>query len=129
MENKTHKKPGRKPRKAGETMTRRELANEVYRHLHAEDPLCRTSAQTVLDIVQASIYCLNKAIIEGKHVEFRDFGVFEAVTRGPRMGRNPNNPQVPVMIPPRRTAKFRPSRKLQDSLAETLAAENRASGK
>ena len=116
------KKPGRKPRAASETMTRRELAAAIYKKLRKDSVMNRVSAQTVFDVVQASIDCLNEAIVAGKHIEFRDFGVFEAVTRRSRLGRNPNKPGVTVVIPPRRTVKFRPSRKLLESLAATLPA-------
>jgi nucleoid DNA-binding protein len=118
----TPKKPGRKPRAASETMTRRELAAAIYKKLRKDSVMNRVSAQTVFDVVQASIDCLNEAIVAGKHIEFRDFGVFEAVTRRSRLGRNPNKPGVTVVIPPRRTVKFRPSRKLLESLAATLPA-------
>jgi len=123
MENTTTpKKPGRKPRAANETMTRRELATAVYHKLRKQGGASRITSQAVFDVVQASIDCLNEAIVAGKHVEFRDFGVFEAITRKSRMGRNPNKPGVAVVIPPRRTVKFRPSRKILADLAKVLEA-------
>lgn len=120
MDTPEKKKPGRKPRAASETMTRRELAAVVYKKLRLNGS-SRVSTQTVFDVVQATIESLSTAIIAGKHIEFRDFGVFEAVTRGSRLGRNPNQPGVTVVIPPRRTVKFRPARKLLADLAKTLA--------
>ncbi len=116
---KTRKKAGRKPRAAEETLTRRALAGNIYKELRKQPRSRKVSAQTVLDIVQASIDALQAAILDGKHIEFRDFGVFEVVTRKSRLGRNPNDPQHTVIIPPRRTVKFKPSRKLLQALAET----------
>lgn len=119
MENaEPRKKAGRKPRAADETMTRRELAGNVYKKLRTENGFRRIGAQDVLEVVQASIECIHDAIIAGKHIEFRDFGVFEAITRRSRLGRNPNKPGTTVVIPPRRTVKFRPSRKLLEELAK-----------
>lgn len=119
MDSKTtgRKKAGRKPRAAEETMTRRELAALVYKSVHSMPHTKRITAQAVLDVVQASIDCLKDAILEGKHIEFRDFGVFEVITRRSRLGRNPNDPTHTVVIPPRRTVKFKPSRKMLSSLA------------
>lgn len=114
------KKAGRKPREPEETMTRRELATLVYRKIHAQNKTRRVNAQSVLDVVQASIDCLQDAILAGKHIEFRDFGVFEVITRKERLGRNPNDPGHTVVIPPRRTVKFKPSRKMLAALSEKL---------
>lgn len=120
---KTRKKAGRKPRQPDQTMTRRELANSIYRKLRKAGTGQRVNAQTVLDVVQSSIEAITDAICAGKHIEFRDFGVFEVITRRSRLGRNPNDPGRTVVIPPRRTVKFRPSRKLLATLAASLPIE------
>ena len=64
-----------------------------------------------------------EAMLEGRHIEFRDFGVFEVLTRRSRLGRNPNNPQNTVVIPARRTVKFKLSRKMMEKLAASAPAE------
>ncbi len=110
------KRAGRKPRAAEETMTRRELSANIYKKLHKQPRTRKVTAQQILDIVQATIDGLQEAILEVKHIEFRDFGVFEVITRKSRLGRNPNDPQHTVVIPPRRTVKFKPSRKLLKTL-------------
>ncbi len=117
---KPRKKAGRKPRAADETMTRRELASLVYKKIHGNAKTRRVSAQTVLDVVQSSIDVLQEAILQGKHIEFRDFGVFEVIVRRSRQGRNPNKPDISIPIPPRRTVKFKPSRKMLQALCEAL---------
>lgn len=119
MDSSIRKKAGRKPRAAEDTMTRRELAAIVYKKIHAIPSSRRITAQTVLDIVQTAIDVLHDSILDGKHVEFRDFGVFEVITRKRRLGRNPNDPGHTVVIPPRRTVKFKPSRKMLSQLAES----------
>ncbi len=111
---KPRKKAGRKPRAKEATLTRRELAVNIHKKL-GKNPKC--SASLVLDIVQLSIDCMAEAMLEGRHIEFRDFGVFEVLTRRSRLGRNPNNPQNTVVIPARRTVKFKLSRKMMERLA------------
>lgn len=115
------KKAGRKPRAAEETMTRRELAMIVYKKIRAENKARRVTAQAILDIIQATIDSLQDAILDGKHIEFRDFGVFEVITRRSRLGRNPNDPAHTVVIPPRKTVKFKPSRKMLAALSKTVS--------
>lgn len=111
---KPRKKAGRKPRAANSTLTRRELAVLVHKKLGT-----KCSASLVLDVVQTSIECLADAMLQGRHIEFRDFGVFEVLTRRSRLGRNPNNPKDTVIIPERKTVKFKLSRKLLQKLAES----------
>ena len=115
---KPRKKAGRKPRAKESTLTRRELAVNIHRKLGK-----RCSASLVLDIVQLFIDCMAEAMLEGRHIEFRDFGVFEVLTRRSRLGRNPNNPQNTVVIPARRTVKFKLSRKMMEKLAASAPAE------
>lgn len=113
---KPRKKAGRKPRAANATLTRRELALNIHKKLPAGK---KCSAALILDIVQLTIECMADAMLQGRHIEFRDFGVFEVLTRKSRLGRNPNNPQNTVVIPARRTVKFKLSRKLMERLAES----------
>ena len=111
---KPRKKAGRKPRAKEDTLTRRELAVNIHKKLGG-----KYSASLILDIVQASIDCMSDAMLKGRHIEFRDFGVFEVLTRRSRLGRNPNNPQNTVIIPARRTVRFKLSRKMLERLAES----------
>ena len=113
---KPRKKAGRKPRAKEATLTRRDLALTVHRRMQSPCP-----ASLVLEIVQLSISCMAEAMLAGRHIEFRDFGVFEVLTRRSRLGRNPNDPKNTVVIPARRTVKFKLSRKMMERLA---AAEN-----
>jgi integration host factor subunit beta len=56
-------------------------------------------------------------LAKGGRVEFRDFGVFEVVKRKQKIGRNPKNAAVPIVIPERNSVKFSPSKKLRTILA------------
>lgn len=70
------------------------------------------------DIVQAMLSILADELVKGSHVEFRDFGVFDVVLRKARIGRNPNQPEAEVDIPARYGVKFKPSKALQERLAQ-----------
>ena len=67
----------------------------------------------VYNVVQLTLDGIIDALQSGKHVEFRDFGVFEIVTRKSRIGRNPNKPEDTVEIPTRKVVKFKPSKKMK----------------
>ena len=117
---KPRKKAGRKPRAQEATLTRRELAVNIHKKLGQKCP-----ASLVLEIVQLSIDCMADAMLKGRHIEFRDFGVFEVLTRRSRLGRNPNNPQNTVIIPARRMVKFKLSRKMMERLAAAAPVEKK----
>ena len=54
-------------------------------------------------------------LAKGNRIEFRDFGVFEVRMRAPRTAQNPRTLK-PVMVPAKRTVKFKPGRSLRESL-------------
>ena len=118
---KPRRKAGRKPRAKDETLTRRELASSIHKKLKGKYP-----TSLILDIVQSTLDCMADAMIAGKHIEFRDFGVFEVIVRKARLGRNPNSPSNTVIIPARRTVKFKLSRKMMSKLAEVQTAQVKA---
>ncbi|MBO7299642.1 MAG: integration host factor subunit beta [Kiritimatiellae bacterium] len=70
------------------------------------------------DVVQTMLSILSDELVKGAHVEFRDFGVFDVVLRKARIGRNPNQPDAEVDIPARYGVKFKPSKALQEKLAQ-----------
>lgn len=56
---------------------------------------------------------LVEALERGERVDLRNFGVFEVIFRGARVGRNPRNPSVPVVISAHPAVKFTASKKLK----------------
>ncbi len=90
--------------------TKRDLVVKVAREENITQEL-------VYDVIQRTISVMADVLVEGRAIEFRDFGVFEPVVRKARIGRNPKKPEDTVMIPDRRTIKFRPGRKFRDRLA------------
>ena len=71
---------------------------------------------TVREIVQATLDAIQTALANGQNIELRNFGVFENQIRESRIGRNPNAPEVDIVIPRQRVVKFKPGKKLKSSL-------------
>jgi len=56
---------------------------------------------------------MTEYLSDGDRLEFRDFGVFEVVKRKQKIGRNPKNASVPIVIPERRAVKFTPGKRMK----------------
>ena len=69
--------------------------------------------QQVFGVLQRSLDYITEALVKGDNVEFRDFGVFEIKERKPRIGRNPNKPQIDVTIPARKVVKFKAGKRMK----------------
>lgn len=67
--------------------------------------------------VRAVVQCFLDSIIQslasGNRLEFRDFGVFEVVLRKQKIGRNPKNASVAIVIPERQAVKFTAGKKMK----------------
>ena len=98
-----------------------ESGNETA--LTKRDLVTRISKETgitqldVFAIVQKTLDGIIDALEAGKHVEFREFGVFEIAQRKARIGRNPNKPEDIVQIPVRKVVKFKPGKRMRQMLA------------
>jgi nucleoid DNA-binding protein len=87
--------------------------------------------QDVLTVVQKTLDYITEAMIAGKTVELRNFGVFEVKLRRPRIGRNPNDPDKDVTIPARAVVKFKPGKDMREQvlkLTERLNAPKPTAG-
>lgn len=60
-----------------------------------------------------------KSLKNGDRLEFRKFGIFETVVRKKKIGRNPKNPDVSIVIPEQKIAKFTPSRKMKELVSKS----------
>ncbi len=67
-------------------------------------------------VVQAFLDEMSEVLTQGDRLEFRDFGVFEIVERKRKIGRNPKNPSVPIVIPARKAVKFTPGKKMKKEI-------------
>ncbi|MGA8164950.1 MAG: HU family DNA-binding protein [Waddliaceae bacterium] len=99
--------------KKSSTMTKKKLINLISQDkgIHPND---------VRHVVQAFLDKMTDSLSKGDRLEFRDFGVFEVVERKQKIGRNPKNASVPIIIPARQAVKFTPGKKMR-KLIENLA--------
>ena len=75
--------------------------------------------EDVYTVIQKTLDYVTEALVKGKHIEFRDFGVFEVCTRKARVGRNPNSPSNVVQIPERKAVKFKPGKKMKAAVSQS----------
>ena len=90
-------------------MTKRDIVMRIS----TETGIVQEDVQTVL---QKTLDYIAEGLVHGEHIEFRDFGVFDVMTRKARIGRNPNKPNETVQIPERRVVKFKPGKKLKEDV-------------
>jgi nucleoid DNA-binding protein len=88
------------------TVTKKKLIQNISqaRGLHPND---------VRNVIQAFLDAMTDTLTQGDRLEFRDFGVFEVVERKKKIGRNPKNASVPIVIPARKAVKFTPGKKMR----------------
>ena len=88
------------------TITKKKLIQVISqnRGLHPND---------VRNIVQSFLDQMTDYLSRGDRLEFRDFGVFEIVERKQKIGRNPKNAAVPIVIPAHAAVKFTPGKKMR----------------
>ncbi len=88
------------------TMTKKKLINSISqdRGIHPND---------VRQVIQAFLDKMTDCLSQGERLEFRDFGVFEVVKRKQKIGRNPKNAAIPIVIPARPAVKFTPGKKMR----------------
>lgn len=88
-------------------LTKRDIVLQICDHL----PL--VPQRDIRDVVQLTLDTIAAAIVEGRNVELRNFGVFQIQVRKERVGRNPNVPEKDVMIPRRAIIKFKAGKELK----------------
>ena len=98
----------------GTSLTKKELVAWIA--AHDKVSVTGLSHQQIQTVVQLTLDGIIDALGEDKHVEFRDFGVFEKVIRKGRIGRNPNKPENEVKIPNRKVIKFKPGKRMRQML-------------
>ncbi|NGX31297.1 MAG: DNA-binding protein HU [Chlamydiae bacterium] len=98
------------------THTKKMLINKIsQKHgIHPND---------VRAVIQAFLDEMNGVLSEGDRLEFRDFGVFEVVERKQKIGRNPKNASVPILIPARKAVKFTPGKKMKKTVEQSSSSK------
>ncbi len=88
------------------TITKKKLIQVISqnRSVHPND---------VRDVIQSFLDEMTGYLSKGDRLEFRDFGVFEIVERKQKIGRNPKNASVSIVIPARQAVKFTPGKKMK----------------
>jgi nucleoid DNA-binding protein len=71
----------------------------------------------VYTVIQKTLDYIVESLVAGRHVELRNFGVFEPCRRGARVGRNPHKPQKPIPIPARTVIRFKPGKSMRRKVA------------
>lgn len=66
-------------------------------------------------VVQGTLDMIIDALMQGKKVELRNFGVFEVVARKGRMARNPLARQA-LHVPPRKVVRFRQGKIMDEEI-------------
>jgi nucleoid DNA-binding protein len=93
------------------TITKKKLV-QVISQKHGMHP------NDVRNVIQSFLDVMTDYLAEGDRLEFRDFGVFEIVKRKQKVGRNPKNAAVPIVIPARSAVKFTPGKKMKEMIEE-----------
>lgn len=88
------------------TMTKKKLIQNISneRGMHPNE---------VRNVIQSFLDKMTDSLSSGDRLEFRDFGVFEVVVRKQKIGRNPKNASVPIVIPKRNAVKFTPGKRMR----------------
>jgi nucleoid DNA-binding protein len=100
------------------TLTKREIVMKI-----ATDTGL-TQAE-VFNVVQTVLLSITQTLAKGDRVELRDFGVFEAVIRKAKIGRNPQKPDVEVPIPPRALVKFKAGKIMREQVLKLPAKKGK----
>lgn len=88
------------------TMTKKDLVQNISQKIgmHPND---------VQNVIQSFLDSMTEVLAKGDRLEFRDFGVFEIVERKQKIGRNPKQASVAIIIPARKAVKFTPGKKMK----------------
>ena len=105
---------------AGQTVTRADLAEAVFREIGL-------SRKESADLVESVLGLISDALARGEPVKISSFGSFSARMKGQRIGRNPKTgEEVPIL--PRRVLVFRASHVLKDRINDALAPAEEGEG-
>ncbi len=96
------------------TVTKKELIDRIAENTQAKRVVVKRIVQSFLDEVVAELARDNR-------LEFRDFGVFETMTRAARVAQNPKTLER-VPVPAKRTVKFKMGRLMKQKLESLVPA-------
>ncbi len=99
------------------TITKKELIDRIAQSTQAKRVLVKATVQNVLDEIISEL-------AKGNRLEFRDFGVFETVTRAARVAQNPKTLER-VQVPAKRTVKFKMGQLMKQRVNTSKNVESR----
>ncbi len=102
------------------TITKKELIDRIADDTGTKRVLVKRIVQDFLDQIMKELGC-------GNRLEFRDFGVFESKIRAARRAQNPKTMEK-VMVPSKRTVKFKVGRLMKERLIEHTDDIDHATG-
>lgn len=102
------------------TITKKELIDRIAEQEGCKRVLAKRIIQTFLDSIVSELS-------HGNRLEFRDFGVFECRYRASRRAQNPKTLDK-LVVPPKRTVKFKVGRVMKQSLLSASATIDEATG-
>ena len=89
------------------TLTKRDLVVQISNEVDLVQ-------SKVHEVVQKTLDLITDALAREENVELRNFGVLEVRLTKPRVGRNPNKPEVSFPIEARYTVKFKPGKVMRE---------------
>ena len=110
-------------------MTKRDIVVRISQELEQDEgsnQQAHINQEVVLKIVQKTLDIISDAVAEGETIELRNFGVFEVKIRKARIGRNPNDPENDVPIPPRAVVKFKPGKEMRERVLKLTPKASKA---
>lgn len=93
------------------TVTKRDVVERISERTGLKKTDVKAVLQEFLDEIV-------RELGDGNRLEFRDFGVFEVRTRAARIAQNPKTLE-PVTVPEKSTVKFKPGRRMKQTLEGT----------
>lgn len=100
--------------------TKRELVKRISKKLDCKQELAK-------DIVQCFLDEIISELADGNRLEFREFGVFDVVTKKPRIARNPRTGET-VHVPAKRMVHFKVGRLMKAKVMEQAPEGTDAAG-
>ena len=73
------------------------------------------TAKQVAPVLEALVATIKEELAGGRSVQIREFGLFEAIEKEERLGRNPKSGDT-ITIPARTVLKFAASKKLAEQI-------------
>ncbi|MHC4174364.1 MAG: HU family DNA-binding protein [Planctomycetota bacterium] len=90
------------------TITKKELMDRIAESTNTKQVVVKPVIHSFLDEIISEL-------AKGNRLEFRDFGVFETVTRAARVAQNPKTLEQ-VTVPAKRMVKFKMGRLMKQKL-------------